>query len=442
MPTRPLIENPDDIRLNDQDEVQNLLGQTPGWMLRWGIPFVGLGALVLLLISAWVRYPDVITGRASILANNNPPVRVMAQRSGRINDLLVKPGDTVASGQILAVLENAASLAAVLKLEDKLEQLSSLKESPASGLPSGFLQLGEIQTVYAEFQRHIGQSLEARNETHTQKALQMLAGQAATLEASNQSLERQVITLKKEVELAERHANLIQQLYQAGANSEEEKEKAEAAYLRYSRELEAKKSEILVNRLSVERIGSERLDLERMADERLRSEMLLLRESAAKVSAAIQLWRQNHCLVAPVPGLVFAEGAWTAQQYVRAGEAAFTVIPASASIAMARTWIAPEGLGKVKPGAEVQLRLDAYPYKEYGVLQGVVKNIAPVPTGSPEQQLRYLANIELTGNLVTTYGIALTPQQEMPATARIITAKRSLLERIFDQFLDAFYNRN
>lgn len=441
MPTRPLIENPNDIRLNDQDEVQSLLGQAPGWMLRWGIPFVGLGVLILLLISAWVRYPDVITGRASILANNNPPIRVMAQRSGRISELLAKPGDTVASGQILGVLENAASSAEVRELETILAQFTGLSETSAYTLPPHFLQLGEIQTPYAALQRHIGEFLDARNETHTQKALQMLAGQIAALEASNQSLNRQVNTLKKEVELAERHATLMQRLYEAGANSEEDKERAEAAYLRYQRELEAKKAEILTNRLSITRIGSERLGLERIADERLRTEKLLLRESAATVSAAIQTWKQNHGIIAPTPGVVFAEGAWTAQQYIQAGEAAFTILPVGSSIASARTWIAPDGLGKVKPGAVVQLRLDAFPYKEYGILEGVVKNLAPVPTGNPQEQLRYLAEIELTGNLVTTYGIALPPQQEMPATARIITEKRSLLERIFDQFLDAVYNR-
>ena len=441
MPTRPLIENPNDIRLNDQDEVQNLLGQAPGWMLRWGIPFVGLGALILLLISAWVRYPDVITGRASILANNTPPIRVMAQRSGRISQLLAKPGDTVASGQILGVLENAASSAEVRELELILAQFTGLSETSVYALPPHFRQLGEIQTPYAALQRHIGQFLDARNETHTQKALQMLAGQIAALEASNQSLERQINTLKKEVDLAERHATLMQRLYEAGANSEEEKENAQAAYLRYQRELEAKKAEILTNRLSITRIGSERLSLERIADERMRSEKLLLRESAATVSAAIQTWKQNHGIVAPTHGVLFAEGAWTAQQYIQAGEAAFTILPVGSSIAMARTWIAPEGLGKVKPGAVVQLRLDAFPYKEYGILEGIVKNLAPVPSGNPQEQLRYLAEIELTGNLVTTYGIALPPQQEMPATARIITEKRSLLERIFDQFLDAAYNR-
>lgn len=441
MATRPLIENPNDIRLNDQDEVQNLLGQAPGWMLRWGIPFVGLGSLILVLISAWVRYPDVITGRASILANNNPPIRVIAQRSSRISDLLVKPGDTVKNGQILGVLENGASLKEVLELKAALNQLAALSEKSTPALPPNFLQLGDIQAPYAELQRHLGQFLDTRNEIHTPKALQMLAGQAATLEASNQSLERQIATLKKEVELAERHATLMQRLYLAGANSEEDKEKAEAAYLRGLRELEVKKSETLTNRLSIERIGSERLALERIADERLRSEILLLRESVARVSAAIQAWQQNYCLVAPTPGVVFAEGAWTAQQFIQAGEAAFTILPAASNIAMARTWIASEGLGKVKPGATVQLRLDAFPYKEYGILEGVVKNIAPVPTGSQSEQLRYLAEIELTGNLTTTYGIILPPQQEMPAMARIITEKRSLLERIFDQFLDAFYNR-
>ncbi len=441
MPARPLIENPKDIRLNEQDEVQSLLGQAPGWMLRWGIPFVGIGALVLLLLSAWVQYPDLVIGRASILAGNNPPVRVMAPRDGRIREVMVNPGDTVRQSQVLGVIENAASTAEVFALEEALAGMSGPSGSSESPFSGKYRQLGDIQSPYAEWQRRLSEFQDARNEDHTQKAIRVLKDQTNTLEATGASLERQMNTLKREVELAEKHANVVQGLFQSGANSEEDKEKAESAYLRYVRELEVKKSEILGNRLAIERIRAQQLELERLAEERLRSEILLLRESANRLSSAIQSWRQHYCLVAPASGVVFPEGAWAAQQYLRSGEAAFTIIPATGNIAVARAWIGADGLGKVKPGADVQLRLDAFPYKEYGILEGRVKSIAPVPSGSPNEGVRYLAEIDLTGNMITTYGITLPSQQEMPATARIITEKRSLLQRIFDQFLDAYYSR-
>lgn len=438
---RSLIENAKDIRLNDQDEVQQLLGQPPGWMLRWGIPFVGAGALVLLLISAWVQYPDIVIGRASILAQNNPPIRIMAQRSGRVSELLISTGDTVSSGQILAVFENAAHTPDVLRLETAMNAFgNSQQEVSALTLPFISQPLGNLQTPYAECQRRMEQFRDAKNEDHSQKALKVLNEQISNLEAVNRSFGRQVGTLEKEVVIAQNTADLYQSLYKKGAGSEEEKESAQMAYLRYVRELEAKRSEILNNRLAIDRIRAEQLSIERLADERLRSEVLLLRESAARLSSAIQTWKQDYCIVAPASGKLFAEGAWSAQQFIQVGEPAFAVLPLNESIASARVWIPAEGLGKVKPGTSAQLRLDAYPYKEFGILEGTVKQIAPVPAEDAGGQPRYLAEIALEGDLVTTYGISLPPQQEMPATARIITQKRSLLARIFDQFLDAWYS--
>ena len=35
-----LIQDPEVIRLNDEAEVQQLLGNPPGWMLQWGVTLV------------------------------------------------------------------------------------------------------------------------------------------------------------------------------------------------------------------------------------------------------------------------------------------------------------------------------------------------------------------------------------------------------------------
>ena len=37
MPKEILIHKPEDIQLNDQNEIDQILGNPPNWLLRWGI---------------------------------------------------------------------------------------------------------------------------------------------------------------------------------------------------------------------------------------------------------------------------------------------------------------------------------------------------------------------------------------------------------------------
>ena len=62
-----------------------------------------------------------------VLTTDQPPIRVLAQGSGRVSELLVKENETVEAGRILAVLENTADWHDVLRLERQL--------SPESGPP-------------------------------------------------------------------------------------------------------------------------------------------------------------------------------------------------------------------------------------------------------------------------------------------------------------------
>ena len=89
--------------------------------------------------------------------------------------------------------------------------------------------------------------------------------------------------------------------------------------------------------------------------------------------------------------------------------------------------------GKVKTGMKVQVRLDGFSYKEYGVLNGFVKRIANVPG-----QDGYEVEIDLPNNLITSYQDTISFRQEMQGTARIITEDRSLLMRILEDLRSAF----
>jgi len=63
------------------DEVQEILSHIPHWMIRWGITLMFGLILLLLFISWFIKYPDVIEGRITI-TTEQPLIRLINETDG------------------------------------------------------------------------------------------------------------------------------------------------------------------------------------------------------------------------------------------------------------------------------------------------------------------------------------------------------------------------
>ena len=81
--------------------------------------------------------------------------------------------------------------------------------------------------------------------------------------------------------------------------------------------------------------------------------------------------------------------------------------------------------GKVMIGQQVNLKFTNYPYMEYGVVKAAVSKISSIPNGD-----YYAVEVNLPGQMVSTYGKKFEFQQELKGIAEIITEDRRLLDRI------------
>ena len=73
------------------DDVQEILGTPPSWILRWGITFVFMGVILLGVVSWIVKYPDIIHAPV-LITTNVPPVPVVSRTTGYLSKLMVKEG--------------------------------------------------------------------------------------------------------------------------------------------------------------------------------------------------------------------------------------------------------------------------------------------------------------------------------------------------------------
>jgi len=159
--------------------------------------------------------------------------------------------------------------------------------------------------------------------------------------------------------------------------------------------------------------------------------VLAFRGELTRLLADIEIWKKTLLVTAPISGEVALTRAWSEQQFVQQGGEMLTVVPLQgAGPVVAKALLPGAGAGKVTPGLPAHIRLEGYPYREFGTLNGTVSRIGPVPSASG-----YEIEIALPDSLLTTHDLVIPFRQEMQGTARIVTKKRSLLKRIFEKLL-------
>ena len=76
------MEKKNDIELRSE-EVQEVMGEIPSWIIRWGITLLTAVVLTLVIGSCFFRYPDVISTRMT-LTSHEPVAQLVARSSGKI----------------------------------------------------------------------------------------------------------------------------------------------------------------------------------------------------------------------------------------------------------------------------------------------------------------------------------------------------------------------
>jgi multidrug resistance efflux pump len=422
MPTPTTPPLPDSLRLQEREEIQYLLGNAPGWMMRFGITAVA-GLLALLLWLSYVlRYPDVVEAGV-VLTMHRPPIRVMAAAGGRIAELHTSEGATVEAGAVLTVLENTAHLPDV-------QQLEAWLAAPTETLPTG-LRLGELQQACSALAQHWQDLRYFRRHHGVEEQATHLRGQITQLRAVNENLSRQKDIMRRELALAEQEYRRQQQLHAGGVISDKEWHSSEAAYLAQERQVESAEAAILQNEMQIRQLESQVSELYRIKSERENEKSLTVSEDLQRTHSAIAEWKLRYLVTAPVSGQVSLYKVWSAQQSVAPGEEVLAISPASLERVIGRAELPALQSGRVAVGQRASIRLDGYPAEQFGEIEASVVSVALLPRSDA-----YLVELSLPDTLRSTYGKLLPFKPEMSGAARIVTEERRVLDRMLGHMRD------
>ena len=408
------------------EEVKEILGRPPRWMIRWGITVIFIIVAALIIGSWFFKYPDVVPSQI-IVTTENPPSPIVARVGGKIEHLFVENKENVKKDEPLAVIEDAAHYKDVLQLEKKIEDFKAAfgKNNITRADFAMEYTLGDIQSFYASFLKRFEDFEHFEKLNYHNKKIASLKQEEKRYRQHYKKLVNQRDISKKELELAKRQFHRDSVLFEKGVIPEAEYERSETSLLQKRYALEQTEISLSNARIQLSKIEQNILDMELNHQQQRNKLELSLMEAYDNLKGAIDRWKRNFYMVAPTSGKVTFTNYWSENQYVQAGKRVMTVIPENEGEIIGKMTLGFRGAGKVEVGQQVNISFANYPKMEYGMVKGVVESISMVPENKV-----YTVEVALPNGLTTFYDEQLEFSQQMQGKAEVITDDTRLLERI------------
>jgi multidrug efflux pump subunit AcrA (membrane-fusion protein) len=416
-------------------EIQEIINYDQHWIIRKGNWIFCLILVSLLSFSWLVRSPDVVRGSLRLMAVNAPKLMV-ARLEADLAALPVKNEEHVQQGQILAVLQSTANFRQVLVLRKWILALEpaaikgdfdTLLKSPLPLLT----QLGDIQPEYQNLQNTLNETLQVLADGYYQHKKVTLLKDMDYLGQIRASADSQRRLLEEDWKL---------QLIEYRANESLAGEKVIAPL-----ELNANKSKVIGKEEAMEQLSSqvsnnnlneqnkqrEILDVQKyIGDQRQKflSELFNLKYKIAD-------WMQKYVVVAAESGTVLFVSFLQENQLLTAEQQLFYIQPEQ-SYYYGQLMVAQNGLGKIRIGEKVLVRMASYPSAEFGYLTGRISYVSGISSARDS----FLIKVDLPGGLRTNYKKNIVFRDNLSGEGEVITNNRRLFERVFDQVFELFKN--
>jgi len=411
------------------DEFQEIVQQSPRWLIRSGIMLI-LGFVLLLLAGSYFfKYPDVINADIVVLSEN-PPAYLAARTTGRIDSILVTDQQMVSEGQIIAILENTARFNDALKLKELLLRIEPFMQSfdtLAAVYPEIDLQLGDIQSDYSSFVRLYNDYFTLLRLKLHPKKIKALRQQISMNKIYYDRLWAQKRDMDADFKIANNQFKRDSALQLKGVLSDLDLEKTKGVLIQKKYNLNGSRTKLAETQSAIIKLEQEAVDAEMdFADQKKKAQNTLI-EAMNVLKSRWAYWEQTFVIKSPTSGKVSFAAFWSQNQQVKKDEIVFSVIPEKQSQIIGRINLPVKGAGKVVVGQNVNIRFENFPYMEYGYVKGQVRNISLMPNNES-----YVVEVEMPQDLKTNYDIQLKFGQERKGSAEIITSDLRLIQRIFN----------
>jgi len=436
-----------DLKGNPQSSAQDQSTSSPsegeGWFyathdLLDALPRVWTrGLLYLLVVFAAIAIPWALLAKVDETGNargriepKGRTIRLDAAVMGTVKSIKVKEGESVTAGQVLMELDSDVTRADLQQVEAKLDgQMNRLAQ----------LQL-------------IKKQLEITNRTqHLQNQAQATA-QQAQITQSRQQIDFNKVSFGFSQELLNKDDSRVKRfniLKQQGIIPGIQAEDAERALIESQQRIKKNQADLEQSQSELEKQQSTFEKSQREGELSLIESEKQLQELQAQIADvqseiaqskkqidSLRFQLKQRVLRAPINGTIFQLPIKSAGAVVQPGALVAQIAPKNTPLVL-RAQMTSQQSGFLRVGMPVRMKFDAYPFQDYGIIEGRVNWISPdskILETKESQAEVFELEIAVDRPYIKTSNrqIALTPGQT--ATAEVIIRQRRVIDFILDPF--------
>ncbi|MGF1535563.1 MAG: HlyD family type I secretion periplasmic adaptor subunit [Elainellaceae cyanobacterium] len=406
-------------------------------------------SLTVFSVIAWAQFSkiDEVAVAAGELVPSAQVRPVRSLEGGVIEEILVEEGEVVVAGDPLVVQEGALPRSEVERLQDStdlVQQDIDRLQAELAGDPNAGSPLQD-------------ELLAARLQTFTEQQgavesdITRLGAAVAEAEARLTRLQQSLPNAQELLQNARDREARLAQLSETGAVAQFDyiaaKDRLTEARDRVStleQDIAAQRQVVQQAEQSVQQARQER---DRLVSERRRDILTELNRRTEEMTglegqlSQAELRADAQVITAPITGRVYNIQATLAERTIEPGEELLSILPEERELLL-EAKLLNRDIGFVAEGMPVKVKIDTFPFQEFGIVSGTVVSVSPNAT--VDQQLGPVfpvrIRLEETAIAIGDQEVALIPG--MSATGEVVTRRKSvltfMLEPITRRFGSAF----
>ncbi|MEQ9402848.1 MAG: HlyD family efflux transporter periplasmic adaptor subunit [Cyclobacteriaceae bacterium] len=413
------------IKARSSEEVEDIIENIPNTfnkVLIWGVLLV---IMIFLILGYFTNYSDTVVASVTIKARKAP--RTLVSKSSGNLMLLAGRGE-IKKGTNIAYLENSSNFDDVLYLKNRIFGLDIESDTISYEMLSiDTLNLGDMEQNYYAFLDNYYSYFKNKTNNKYVNRIDLLSAEYIL----HQSLlsQRNLLIKSKETQkdLQRKKVLADSMLYLKEGLSELDFDNSKMNFMLIQNEQVQLNLNLISDSIYLTQIKNEieNLKIENIDNsEKLRINLL---NSFRLLVSKISEWESKYVFVAEIDGTLEYLDHYENGKFVKTSEPLFSILPSDNSF-VGLAYLSSNGAGKVQPGQKAIIKLNSYPYQEFGFLEGEVTSVSLIANAD-----NYLNTIKLSNNLVSNIGLELDFSAEMKGEAEIITKKRRLVERLYSK---------
>jgi HlyD family secretion protein len=421
--TKDQAELPDILRRSET--IDEIIDQNDGHLTKvTSIVFMLIFGLVF-AAGFMVSYKETLVSSATIMSGKEPK-EIPIKQSGKLIKLFAKNESAVIESQTIAWIESTADHSQVICLSQNADSaiyyLSNNKDTNLTHLFLGpFDHLGELQIHYQNF---IAAQQQFNNDFingYTQTRISQLLREISFQEEVAVNVKDKIELSKKELAISEEMLKDNNMLYQSKVLSKHQFKELEAKVISQKRILPDLLSELIQAKAAKNQKLIEITEVRHLKLEHRKN----FEQNLNTLRSVIKEWELKYIVTAPCEGKINLNKTMENNQNVVAGQSIGLVNPMDNNY-YALIKMPQFNSGKLELNQPVHLRLDAFPFAEFGTLEGKINYISNIATDSG-----IIVTVALDKGMRTSSNIVVPFRNHMNAQAIVQMSDMRIIEKLY-----------